>query len=72
MRGSMTAARAGTDIHVLTYNIHKGYCSGNRRFVLDSMRQRIAETGADLPLLVAVVSSLNARPVAANCVIYPR
>ena len=30
------------EIHVLTYNIHKGYCSGNRRFVLDSMRERIA------------------------------
>lgn len=39
------------DIHVLTYNIHKGYCSGNRRFVLESMRERIAETGADIVFL---------------------
>ena len=31
------------DIHILTYNIHKGYCTGNRRFVLDSMRERIAD-----------------------------
>jgi DNA repair protein RadA/Sms len=31
---------------------------------------RIAETGADLPLLVAVVSSLNARPVAADMVVF--
>jgi endonuclease/exonuclease/phosphatase family metal-dependent hydrolase len=38
-------------IHVLTYNIHKGYCSGNRRFVLDSMRERITETGADIVFL---------------------
>ncbi len=38
-------------IHVLTYNIHKGYCSGNRRFMLDSMRERIAETGADIVFL---------------------
>jgi endonuclease/exonuclease/phosphatase family metal-dependent hydrolase len=38
-------------LHVLTYNIHKGYCSGNRRFMLDSMRQRIAETGADIVFL---------------------
>ncbi len=38
-------------IRVLTYNIHKGYCSGNRRFVLDSMRERIAETGADIVFL---------------------
>lgn len=40
-----------TEIHVLTYNIHKGYCSGNRRFVLQSMRERIAETGADVVFL---------------------
>ncbi len=39
------------EIHVLTYNIHKGYCSGKRRFVLDSMRERIAETGADIVFL---------------------
>ncbi len=31
---------------------------------------RITETGADLPLLVAVVSSLNARPVAADLVVF--
>ena len=39
------------DIRVLTYNIHKGYCSGNRRFVLESMRSRIAETGAEIVFL---------------------
>lgn len=39
------------EIHVLTYNIHKGYCTGNRRFVLESMRERIAETGADIVFL---------------------
>ena len=38
-------------IHVLTYNIHKGYCMGNRRFVLESMRERIAETEADVVFL---------------------
>jgi DNA repair protein RadA/Sms len=31
---------------------------------------RITETGADLPLLVAVVSSLNARPVARDLVVF--
>jgi DNA repair protein RadA/Sms len=31
---------------------------------------RIAETGADLPLLVAIVSSLNGRPVAADMVVF--
>jgi endonuclease/exonuclease/phosphatase family metal-dependent hydrolase len=39
------------EIHVLTYNIHKGYSTGKRRFVLDSMRERIAETGADVVFL---------------------
>ncbi|MEH6570853.1 MAG: endonuclease/exonuclease/phosphatase family protein [Halioglobus sp.] len=38
-------------INVLTYNIHKGYCSGNRRFMLESMRERIDETGADIVFL---------------------
>ncbi len=38
-------------IRLLTYNIHKGYCTGNRRFVLNAMRQRIAETGADIVFL---------------------
>jgi DNA repair protein RadA/Sms len=31
---------------------------------------RISETGADLPLLIAVVSSLNGRPVAADLVVF--
>jgi len=38
-------------ICVLTYNIHKGYCTGNRRFVLESMRDRIADSGADVVFL---------------------
>ena len=38
-------------LRILTYNIHKGYCSGNRRFVLEGMRALIAETGADLVFL---------------------
>lgn len=39
---------------VLTYNIHKGYCSGNRRFVLDSIRARIEEADADIVFLQEV------------------
>jgi endonuclease/exonuclease/phosphatase family metal-dependent hydrolase len=54
------------EFRLLTYNIHKGYCSGNRRFMLDSMRQRIAETGADIVLLqeihgVAIKSAAKKR-----------
>ncbi len=44
-------------IRILTYNIHKGYRSGNRRFVLESMRTRIAETGADLVFLQEIHGS---------------
>jgi endonuclease/exonuclease/phosphatase family metal-dependent hydrolase len=39
------------ELHVLQYNIHKGYATGNRRFMLDSMRERINETGADIVFL---------------------
>jgi endonuclease/exonuclease/phosphatase family metal-dependent hydrolase len=42
-------------LRVLTYNIHKGFSVGNRRFVLGQMRERIAETGADLVLLQEVL-----------------
>lgn len=38
-------------LKILTYNIHKGYCTGNRRFVLESMRNLIEETGADIVFL---------------------
>ena len=44
-------SHSDSEIHVLTYNIHKGYTTGNRRFMLESMRQRIAETGADIVFL---------------------
>ena len=47
----MASIPVSDDINVLTYNIHKGYCSGNRRFVLKAMRDRIAETGADIVFL---------------------
>jgi endonuclease/exonuclease/phosphatase family metal-dependent hydrolase len=38
-------------LRVLTYNVHKGYCRANRRFVLEAMRRLIAGTGADLVFL---------------------
>ena len=46
-------------IRVLTYNIHKGYCSGNRRFVLQAMRERIAETGADIVFLQEIHGTIS-------------
>jgi endonuclease/exonuclease/phosphatase family metal-dependent hydrolase len=41
----------GFGLKALTYNVHKGYCSGNRRFVLDGIRARIEESGADIVFL---------------------
>ncbi|KZX60337.1 hypothetical protein A3709_12160 [Halioglobus sp. HI00S01] len=38
-------------IKALTYNIHKGYTTGNRKFMLESMRDRITETEADIVFL---------------------
>jgi hypothetical protein len=46
--GRHTVAR---QIRILTYNIHKGYCSGNRRFVLEGMRAVSPRRGADLVFL---------------------
>ena len=43
-----------SEIHILTYNIHKGYRSGNRHFVLNAMRERLEETGADILFLQEV------------------
>lgn len=48
-------------IRVLTYNIHKGYASGNRRFVLDAMRARLVESAADLVFLQEVHGSTFGR-----------
>lgn len=47
----MTSVTKQHELQVLTYNIHKGYTTGNRKFMLDSMRQRIADTGADIVFL---------------------
>lgn len=38
-------------LNLLTYNIHKGMNSGNRRFVLHSIRESLRDVGADLVLL---------------------
>jgi endonuclease/exonuclease/phosphatase family metal-dependent hydrolase len=42
-------------LKVLTYNIHKGFTSFNREFVLDELRAALRDTHADLALLQEVV-----------------
>jgi endonuclease/exonuclease/phosphatase family metal-dependent hydrolase len=42
-------------LHVLTYNIHKGFTSFNREFVLDELRTALRNTHADLAFLQEVV-----------------
>ena len=38
-------------LKVLTYNVHKGFAPGNRRFVLHEIRESLRETGADILFL---------------------
>jgi endonuclease/exonuclease/phosphatase family metal-dependent hydrolase len=40
-----------TELSVVTYNIHKGFSSLNRRFVLPKMRSALADSGADIVFL---------------------
>lgn len=41
----------GKGLRVLTYNIHKGFNPGNRRFVLHQIREALAQADADLLFL---------------------
>jgi endonuclease/exonuclease/phosphatase family metal-dependent hydrolase len=41
----------GSELIVLTYNIHKGFSMGGRQFVLHRMRDALAATGADVVFL---------------------
>ena len=42
-------------LHLLTLNIHKGFSWGNRRFILQELREAIRTTGADIVFLQEVV-----------------
>jgi endonuclease/exonuclease/phosphatase family metal-dependent hydrolase len=42
-------------LHVLTYNIHKGFTSFNREFVLEELRTALRSTHADFALLQEVL-----------------
>ena len=39
---------AAASLKILSYNIHKGFTAGNRRFVLKRMREVLEITNADL------------------------
>ena len=41
-------------LRALSYNLHKGFSIGNRRFVLEQMRESIEKTGADFLFLQEV------------------
>lgn len=43
-----------TVLRVLTYNIHKGFSTGNRRFILPRLREAIIKADADILLLQEV------------------
>lgn len=42
-------------LRALSINIHKGFSSGNRRFILPQLRQAVRETGADLVFMQEVL-----------------
>ena len=60
-----------TPIRVLTYNIHKGFCSGNRRFMLEAIRDRMQETDADIVFLQEVHGHTTRRVRRAQPFEYP-
>jgi len=43
------------ELSVLSYNIHKGFSRGNRKFVLSQIRDSIRAAGADIVLLQEVI-----------------
>ena len=51
------------DLHVATYNIHKGFSQFNRRMVLHELRERLRESNADIVFLQEVLGehALHAR-----------
>lgn len=60
-----------TSIRILTYNIHKGFCAGNRRFVLEGIRDRIRETDADLVFLQEIHGETTRKVRSAEAFSYP-
>lgn len=44
-----------SELKILTYNVHKGFTLGNRRFVLDEIKQSLELTNADILFLQEVV-----------------
>lgn len=48
-------------MRILTWNIHKGFAAGGRRFTLPAQREALAGTGADLVLLQEVQGAHDRR-----------
>ncbi len=43
------------NLRILSYNVHKGFCAANRRFLLDEIREGIRAVDAELVFLQEVV-----------------
>jgi endonuclease/exonuclease/phosphatase family metal-dependent hydrolase len=52
-----TSAAAGVSFKVLTVNVHKGFTSFNRRFMLHDLREAVRSVGADLVFLQEVLGT---------------
>lgn len=65
------APASDRELRVLTYNIHKGFCSGNRRFVLEGIRECIVESAADVVFLQEVHGTAHFSPRRRRRFTYP-
>lgn len=64
---TVAAGAAPLSIKVLTLNVHKGFNSFNRRFVLHELREAIRSVGADVVFLQEVLGDdAGARPAGVN------
>ncbi|WP_047012121.1 endonuclease/exonuclease/phosphatase family protein [Spongiibacter sp. IMCC21906] len=53
-------------MRILSYNVHKGFCSANRRFLLDEIRDSIRTVNADIVFLQEVVGENQQHASAVN------
>jgi endonuclease/exonuclease/phosphatase family metal-dependent hydrolase len=49
------------NLRILTYNIHKGFSTGNKRFVLHQMREQLHRANVDLVFLQEIQGEHNVR-----------
>ena len=54
---AMTAAQPAPQLTVMTVNIHKGFTSFNRKFILPELRDAVRKVGADVVFMQEVLGT---------------